>query len=383
MGRRIVILGAGFGGLAAAVSLRKGLDPEHSIVVVDKKRFFMMGLVNLWILAGTRRLEDSQTSLQNLDSKGIEYLNDEVVRIDADSSLVQTASHGTLSYDFLIISLGSELAPENVPGFLDRGYNLYDAAQMPRLRERLLSLEKGRVAVVIMGMPYKCPPAPFEASMIIDWILQENGSRQNTSIDVYSPAPIALPVAGAKISSMLTEMLQSRGIYFHPMHKLNSVSETEMTFLDEPAKDFDVLVGVPPHKVPEVILRSNLAGPNGWIEVDKHTLRTSCQNIFAIGDVTEIKVTPNVSVPKAGIFAEAQAKVVAQEIIDAIACRDSGSKFDGRGFCFMENGGTVAGMVEANFYNDGGPDVKLESPSAENYEKKQEFERARLAEWLL
>ena len=383
MGKRIVILGAGFGGLASCTALRKQLGPEHSILLIDRKRSFMMGLVNLWILAGTRKLEESQIPLRNLDSKGIDYLNDEVIRIDTASSSVHTTGHGEIKYDFLIVALGSDLAPERVPGFMGRGYNLYDALEVPKLRDRLMSFSKGEIAIVIMGMPYKCPPAPFEASMIIEHLLRNNGSRRNASIDIYCPAPIALPVAGAEVSSNLVEMLRERDINFHPLHKLESVSDSELTFAGGTVKQYQVLVGIPPHKVPEVILKSGLAGPNGWVEVDKRTMRTHQNNVFAIGDVTEIKVTPALSVPKAGVFAEAQAKTVAQEIIEELSGAQIVSTFDGRGFCFMENGGMVAGMVEASFYDDPGPTVRLYPPSAHNYERKQEFERTRLSEWLL
>jgi sulfide:quinone oxidoreductase len=221
--------------------------------------------------------------------------------------------------------------------------------------------------------------------MIIDHLLQNKGSRAEASIDIYSPAPIALPVAGAQISSMLVEMLGQRGINFHQSRKVESVTDNELVFGDGTSTKYQVLVGIPPHRVPTVISASGLTGPSGWIEVDKRTLRISRKNnnVFAIGDVTEIKATSSISVPKAGIFAEAQAKVVAQEIIDELSGRQSMSTFDGRGYCFMESGGQVAGLVEASFFEDSGPHITLDASSERNYEKKQEFERVRIRDWLL
>ncbi len=382
MGKRILILGAGFGGLTAANILRKNLSPDNRVIVVDKKNWFMMGLVKLWVLEGTRKLEESQTPLDRLNAKGIEYLNDEIIKIDTGAKSVQVKDHGWIEYDYLIVALGAELAPEKVPGFVGTGYNLYDPRQVPKLREALLSLKGGRVAVAIMGMPYKCPPAPYEASIIISDLLAKSGARDSVEIDLYSPAPISLPVAGAKISAGVVDIISKHGIHFHPLHKLKSVSEKELAFENGSKQGFDVLVGIPPHKVPEVVRNSGLTAGGDWVAVDKHTLKTSAGNVFAVGDVTEIKLAA-VTVPKAGIFAEEQAKVVAQQILDEIIGKPTITTFAGQGYCFMEVGNRQAGFLEADFYNPAGPVLKLEAPSEQNYKKKQDFERTRVKEWLL
>lgn len=382
MGKRILILGAGFGGLTAANILRKNLSPDHRVIVVDKKNWFMMGLVKLWVLEGTRKLEESQTPLDRLNAKGIEYLNDEIIKIDTGAKSVQVKDHGWIEYDYLIVALGAELAPEKVPGFVGTGYNLYDPRQVPKLREALLSLKSGKVVIAIMGMPYKCPPAPYEASIVISDLLTKSGARDSVEIDMYSPAPIALPVAGAQISAGVVEIISKHGIHFHSLHKLQSVSEKELSFENGSKQGFDVLVGIPPHKVPEVVRNSGLTAGGDWVAVDKHTLKTSAGNVFAVGDVTEIKLAA-VAVPKAGIFAEEQAKVVAQQIIDEILGKPAITTFAGQGYCFMEVGNRQAGFLEADFYNPAGPVLKLEAPSEQNYKKKQDFESTRVKEWLL
>lgn len=381
MGKRIVILGAGFGGLAAANMLRKNLPIDHRVIIIDKKNWFMMGLVKLWVLDGSRKLEESQTPLAGLDARGIEYLNDEVTRIDSASGTVESKTHGTIEYDYLIVALGAELAADRVPGFAAAGYNLYDPLQVPKIRERLLSLKGGKVAIAIMGMPYKCPPAPYEASIIVSNLLAAQGTRSSTEIDIYSPAPIAMPVAGPKISSAVVEIISQHGIQFFPSHKLQSVSGRELKFENAESKECDLLIGIPPHRAPEVVRNSGLAGGGEWISIDRQTMRTSAKNVFAVGDVTEIKVgqTP---LPKAGIFAEEEAKVVAQQIIDEIAAKPSAATFSGQGYCFMEVGGGQAGYLVADFFNEAGPSLRLDSPSEENFRKKQDFERTRLREWL-
>ena len=393
-GKRVLILGAGFGGLTTANLLQKNLSlssVKHQISIVDSKDYFIMGLVNLWILSGIRTLDDSKIALSRLENKGIRYLNAEVTAIDPVSRTVTIKGNSTprLEYDYLVIALGSEFALEHVKGFLENGgSNLYDAEQVPKLREKILSLKKGRIVICITSVPYKCPPAPYEASLLINDILVKNGTRDSIDIEIYTPTPIALPVAGAKVSHEVINLLNDNHVNFHPLHKIKSVSDTkEIEFENGHRVKYDLLIGIPPHKVPEVIRNSDLVkqGQN-WINVDKFSLKTDYQNVFAIGDVNEIKVTENVAIPKAGVFAEAQAKVVNQQIIDDIENnkdKRSSSKFDGKGFCFMEVGNKKAGYISADFYNENGPVTLLEPPSKESYEKKLNFERSKVSEWLL
>ncbi|HEY7108525.1 MAG TPA: FAD/NAD(P)-binding oxidoreductase [Nitrososphaeraceae archaeon] len=394
-----MILGAGFGGLTAANFLQKNLSSssepvEHQITIIDQKDYFMMGLVNLWILSGIRTLEHSKIYLNRLENKGIRFLKDKVMAIDlASKSVAVTGSSSSsprLEYDYLIIALGAEYAVEQVNGFLENGgINLYDADQVPKLRERLLSLKKGRIAICITSIPYKCPPAPYEASLLINDILVKNGTRDSIDIDIYSPTPLTLPVAGAKVSQDVVNLLNYNHINFHPLHKIKIVQDKDkIEFENGNWVNYDMLIGIPPHKVPEAIRNSGLIKQGqSWINVDKFSLKTDYENVFAIGDVTEIKVNENVAIPKAGVFAEAQAKVVAQQIVDDIENdrnkqSSSPSRFDGKGFCFMEVGNEKAGYVVADFYHEQGPATLLEPPSDESYKKKLDFERSKVNEWL-
>jgi len=395
-GKSILILGAGFGGLTAANLLNKNLSSlspsvEYQICIIDQKDYFVMGLVNLWILSGIRTLKDSKIDLNRLENKGIRYLNDKVTGIDVASKTVtiRESPNLKLEYDYLIIALGAEYSFGEVNGFLENGgFNLYDAEQVTKLRERILSLKKGRIAICITSIPYKCPPAPYEASLLINDILVKNGTRDSIDIDIYTPTPISLPVAGAKVSQDVINLLNHKHINFHPFHKIKAVLNTEkIEFENGNWVNYDLLIGIPPHKVPEVIRNSGLIkhGQN-WINVDKFSLRTDFENVFAIGDVTEIKVNENVAIPKAGVFAEAQAKVVSQQIVDDIKNdknTDSSSRFDGKGFCFMEVGNEKAGYIAVDFYHEDGPYTLLEPPSDESYKKKLDFERSKLNEWLL
>jgi sulfide:quinone oxidoreductase len=382
--KRILILGAGFGGLTAANILRENLSNVHKIIVIDKNKSFMMGLVNLWILYGTRKLQDSFIPLANLANKGIEFINDEIIEIDFAKNSISTKFRGKFDYDYLIISLGSELAPEKIDGFIEHGgFNLYDARQMPELRQKILSLNKGNIAICIADIPYKCPPAPYEASMLVNDLIVKNGTKDHINIDFYAPSALALPVAGPDVSLRLVSLLNMNNINFHPLHKIKRVvSNNLIEFENGNNAKFDLLIGIPPHKVPAVIRECEITKVGDWIRVDKFTLKTTYDNVFAIGDVTEIALGGMVTIPKAGIFAEAQAKVVAQEIIDQITNTKTNAKFDGKGFCFMEVGSNEAGYIEVDLYSED-PYTQLHPPSRESYRKKLDFEETRVKNWLL
>ncbi|MFL6315945.1 MAG: NAD(P)/FAD-dependent oxidoreductase [Nitrososphaeraceae archaeon] len=392
--KQVLILGGGFGGLTSANLIRKNLSQEEcQITVIDKNQYFMMGLVNLWILSGSRRLNDSQVALNKLEAKGIKFLNDEITSIDLNENSITTkANHNRLKYDYLIIALGAELAPERIMGFKDHGescFNIYDSKQVPCLREKLFSVKSGRIAVCITDVPYKCPPAPFEVSLLINDILVKNKTRDFIDLNMYVPTPIALPAAGAKVSQDVLKLLNNNHIKFYPMHKLTKVlDEKTIEFENGNKTGYDLLILVPPHQVPRVIKNSDLLGDKDqrWIHVDRFTLRTKYKNIFAIGDVTEIRVDNATTVPKAGIFAEGEAKAVSQQIIYEIKNSNGdkeSTKFDGKGFCFMEVGDKKAGYIDVDLYNKAGPTTRLEPPSYEFYQKKLDFERNRLNDWLI
>jgi sulfide:quinone oxidoreductase len=376
--QKILILGGGFGGLAAANELRANL-PDVSITIVDKKDYFMMDLVKLWIIKGVRTFEKSKRPLHTITKKGIEFVNESVTGIDFAAKKVKTTTK-ELSYDYLIVALGVEFAPEKISGLPENGYVLYDLEHGPKIREKIMQMKSGKLGFVITGMPYKCPPAPFEAALIIDSMLKEQGVRDKIEIDFYSPAPITLPAAGPEVSSQLLQMLQKENIRFHGNKKTISVGKNSIQFEDGSSAPFDVLLAIPPHKAPKVVYESGLAQEGGYIPV-KRDCKTTFDSVYAIGDVTTMMVTSTIAVPKAGIFAEGEGIAVARDIISKIRQKENSDVFDGKGGCFVEMGNT-AGYVYVDMFASPNPITRLDEPAPEHMVEKENFEQERIAKWL-
>jgi len=376
----VVILGGGFGGLSSANEIRNSLSSSQvKITVIDKKDWFMVGFAKLWIMNGTRTFENSIGSLNELPKKEINFIKDEILAIDLQNKNVKTISQN-ISYDFLIISMGSMLAPERIPGLKNNGLNLYDHSQLLEIHDKLMSIKSGKIAICIMGMPYKCPPAPFEASLLVDSMLKERGIRNSIQIDFYSPAPITLPAAGPEVSKQILELVNSEKIIFHNSCKIKSVESNKLIFANSKA-NFDLLLFIPPHIAPKVIYDSSLAKEPGFIPIDRDC-KTSFENVFAIGDVTSMTVTETMAVPKAGVFAEGEGIAVAKNIISKIQSKEELALFDGKGGCFIESGKETASILEVDMFSQSKPSTNLSESTSDNLSKKIEFEKERMTKWL-
>ncbi len=376
----VVILGGGFGGLSSANELRNTLSSSQvKITVIDKKDWFMVGFAKLWIINGTRTFENSIGSLNELPKKEINFIKEEILEINFQNKNIKTKSQN-ITFDFLIISTGVVLAPQKIPGLVENGFNLYDHDQLLEIRDKLESIESGKIAISIMGMPYKCPPAPFEASLLIDSMLRKRGVRDSVQIDFYSPAPITLPAAGPEVSKKILELVNSEKITFHNSCKIKSVESKKLIFENSKA-DFDILLAIPPHIAPKIIYDSGLAKEPGFIPIDRDC-KTSFENIFAIGDVTILTVGEKMAVPKAGIFAEGEGITVAKNIISKIQLKEETALFDGKGGCFIESGKNTASILEVDMFTNSKPSTSLSEPTTDNLSKKKEFEKERLSRWL-
>lgn len=381
--KTILILGGGLGGIMAASNLRRLCAPEHRIVVIERNATFSLRMANLWLMTGERqRPEEGERDLSRLAGHGIEWVHAEIRDIDPVAKTVGTSA-GTLAGDYLIIALGAERHPEAVPGFAEAALDLYEAAGALRIRQALESFDGGRVVVLVARTPFSCPSAPYEAAMLVDTLLRRRGVRQRSEIAVYTPEDLPMPVAGADVGAALVQMLEERGIEFHAeqiVMKVDPAARIARFELED--TKFDLLIGVPPHRAPQVLRAAKLVDASGWVPVDPNTLRTRYPCVYAIGDATSIRLPVGMFLPKAGVFADEQARVVAENIAAEIAGKVGSGRFDGRGFCYIEVGDDRAAYGAGNFYGIPAPTITLEPPSARYRKEKHELERTAQALWL-
>jgi sulfide:quinone oxidoreductase len=376
---RCLILGAGFGGLAAAHELRASLGDEHLVTVVAHGDRFFAGLAKLWDIVGLRPLEQGSRPLARLRERGIEFFQAEITGIDAERRTVETTG-GALEGDYLVVALGAAFDPTQVRQLDGSAHNLYDAGALPAIRRDLEVLDRGAIVVAVLGAPYKCPPAPYEATLLIDDWLRRRGSRDSVAMTVFTAQPSALPVAGPDASARVAQTLAQRGIAFHSDHKPAGVERGSIRFENGRVERFDMLLAVPRHIAPAVVADGPLADPSGWIEPDPRTLRTSFEGVYAVGDCISVPLAKG-QLPKAGVFAEAHGRIAARNIIAEIQ-GGTEAEFDGRGYCFMELGDGTAAYVEGDFLAEPEPDVRMSEPDEETFRAKQAFERERLEAWF-
>ncbi|MCQ3979988.1 MAG: NAD(P)/FAD-dependent oxidoreductase [Anaerolineae bacterium] len=357
-GKTILILGGGVGGIVTANALWQRLGSEHRIVLVDKRAEYIFTPSLLWVMVGWRQAGQIRKDLRRLVRPGVEVKQAEVQAIDPERSRVRTGDK-ELEYDYLVVALGADLAPEVAPGFGESAHNFFDLAGAAGLWSALQQFQGGRVAVLVSAMPYKCPAAPYEAAMLLDDALRRRGVRDRSELHIFTPEPQPMPVAGPLMGEAVVGMLAAKGIGFQPNLPLDHIDAAGRTlvFKDGRQEPFDFLAGVPPHRPPRVVQESPLANEAGWVPVDRHTLATRFENVYAIGDVTTITLANGKPLPKAGTFAHAEAEAVAARIAAEIGGSAPQAEFDGLGYCWIEAGGGSAGFASGQFYAEPNPAV--------------------------
>jgi sulfide:quinone oxidoreductase len=377
----VLILGGGFGGLAAAHELRT-THPEIDVTLVDRRDHFYMGFAKLWDLGGVRDLAGGTRSLSRLNDQGVRFVQSEIESIDPIRRRVATAA-GDLQADALLVALGGAHAPAHLRLLEGSGaHDLYDGRALPAIRNDLDAVDRGRVVVSILGGPFQCPPAPFEAVLIVDELLRRRGVRDDVDVVITTPQPATLPVAGVDASAYVASFLGDRAIRLLTEHAVADVDDANrvLTFKNGSTLDFTVLLGVPASSPPPVITEAGLTGESGFIEPHTATLATTFDRVYAVGDCTHI---PNAigALPKAGVFAAAEGVVAARNMAADLVGGEP-ARFDGHGYCFLELPGERVALVEGDFLADPRPAVTLSEADHEQFLRKQAFERERLDLWL-
>ena len=383
MAKTILILGGGIGGVVTAVELRKKLPKEHRVILVDREQRHLFSPSLLWLMTGLRTAEKISRPLDRLSKKGIEVVRGEIESIDPAARRV-TVDGKELSADYLVVALGAALAPEKVPGLAEAGHNLYSLAGAEGLRDARKDFRSGHMVVVTAVPAYKCPAAPYEAAMLLEYDCRKRKIRDDVQIEFYAAEPGPMPVAGPAVSAQVRGMVEARGITYHPEHQLTRVDPKtkRLTFANGVTADFDFLVYVPPHVPPKVMASSGMLGESGWVPVNRDTLQTSFDGVYAIGDVTGIPLDLGKPLPKAGVFAHGEAEVVVRNIVRAITGKGKAATFDGHGECFIEAGDGKAGFGRGKFFADPVPTMKLYQPGRHWHAGKVLFEKDWLRRWF-
>jgi len=378
---RVVVLGGGIGGVVAARRIRALAPADVRVILIDRQPLQAFPPSYTWVMTGERSPAAITRDLRRLKRKGIEFIEGAADAIDVDARTVAVGG-SDVAYDYLVVALGARLAPDAVSGLASESFSYYTAADAERLHGALAGFSGGRVAVLIPSLPYKCPAAPYEGAMLLDALFRKRGIRGRVDISLSTPEPQPLPVAGPVLGAAVVSMLEQKDIAYHPRRKTTAVDPAahEIVFEDGEREKYDLLVAVPPHQPPAVVRESTIAGPSGWVKVDPGTLATDAPRVYAIGDVTAIPLFDGMMLPKAGVFAHAEAEVVARNIAAELRGRDERRRFDGHGYCFLEVGDGRAASANGDFYASP-RQVRMKDPTRWRRLGKMLFERWWLRRW--
>jgi len=382
-GKTILVLGGGIGGIVTASRLRKKLPHQHRVILVEREPDHVFAPSLLWVMTEQRTTGNISRSLSSLEKQGIELIRGDIERIDPEQPSVQVNGQ-TLRGDYLVIALGAELAPETIPGLVEAGHNLYSVTGAEAIRDARLEHGEGHIVILVSSIPFKCPAAPYEAAMLLAHDYRQRKLRDSVQIDLYSPEPGPMGVAGPVVSRQVRKMVESKGINYYPEYAVTRVDNIErrIEFTNGKVVDFDLLVYVPPHRAPGVVREAGLTGESGWIPVDRGTLQTRFPEVYAIGDVTGIMLSMGKPLPKAGVFAHGEAEVVADNLVSAITGTGAKRTYTGHGECFVEIGDNSAGFGSGNFFAEPSPQIKLRGPSWIFHLGKVAFEKFWLFRWF-
>jgi sulfide:quinone oxidoreductase len=373
--KHVVILGAGFAGLELTTRLSESLAGAVRVTLIDKNDSFSFGFSKLDILFGRKATADVLLHYRDISKEGVEYRQERVVSIDPERRQVTTDA-ASYDADILVVALGADYDFAATPGFEEGGVEYYSVAGAERMRDVISDFDSGKILIGILGHPFKCPPAPFEGALLLHDHFVERGVRD--SVEIRTLGPIAAPVPITKeLSQSILDALAERDIEYVPNQHFVELDtrNNEARLESGDSISYDLFVGIPVHRVPHAVESSGLA-VDGWVPVEKTNLATRFPDVYAVGDVTGLPMA------KAGVFAEAAARVVADDIAARLRGDVLQRPYEGAGSCYIEFGGGMVGMVEANFLGGPKPTARLVGPSRELAADKVEFASTRRERWF-
>ena len=370
----VLILGAGFGGLELATRLSEGLGDEIEIDLIDKSAGFVFGFSKLDVMFGKATPDNVFHHYGSINKPGVRFTQTTIRSIDPRQKSVVTDA-GSFVADIVVVALGADLDPSATPGLLEGGNEFYTVPGAYALRDVLHSFEGGDVVVGVTSTPFKCPPAPSETALLMHEFLVNHGCRGTSTISLVMPLGVPIPPSPGASRALLAAF-EERGIDWYPERMVKGIDpERQVAVLSDGGEmPFDLFLGVPKHKAPTVVEESGLA-VDGWIPVDPLTLETGYPDVYAVGDVT------SVGTPKAGVFSEGQASVVADQILAKVRSGSSPT-YDGHGTCYLEFGDGTVATVDVTFFSGAAPVGEFSGPSHELAATKTEFGASRIQRWF-
>ena len=370
----VLVLGAGFGGLELSTRLSEELGDAVEITLIDRNDAFVFGFSKLDVMFGAKPIESVRLRYEDITTPQVRFRQETITAIDPEARRV-TTDLDTYEADVLVIALGADFDMAATPGLAEAGNEFYTVAGAETLREVLGTFTSGTAIVGVCGAPFKCPPAPSEAAILLDEYLRERGVRDAVQIQVVIPFGVPVPPSPETSTAILARFAE-RGIEFVSDHKVASLEAGEAVLQDGMRLPYDLFLGIPVHRVPDVVAASGMT-ENGWIPVEPTTLATRFPNVYAVGDVT------SVGTPKAGVFAEGAARVVADQLIARVRGASEPPGYDGTGSCYIEFGDRGVARVDVDFFSTPGhPTGTFTAPSAETTAEKVEFATSRRARWF-
>jgi sulfide:quinone oxidoreductase len=372
---RVLILGAGFGGLELATRLSDAFGEDVEVVLLDQGEGFIFGFSKLDVMFGRLVPTDALHPYRDIAKPGVRFVQTKVTSIDPEAKRVQTDA-GPFDADILVVALGADLDPSATPGLVEGGNEFYTVAGAFALRDVLASFPGGNVIVGVTSTPFKCPPAPSETALLMHDFLTDRGLRDRSDISLVMPLGVPIPPSPDASKALLIAFAE-RGINWHPERLVRGLDpDRKVAILSDGSEmAYDLFLGIPVHKAPAVVAASGMT-VDGWIPVDAQTLETAFADVYAVGDVT------SVGTPKAGVFAEGQASVVAEQIIARVRGGSSPTTYDGHGTCYLEFGRDMVARVDVTFLSGQAPVGALEGPSVAIATDKHVFGTSRVQRWF-
>jgi sulfide:quinone oxidoreductase len=375
MSRRVLVLGAGFGGLELSTMLSEASGGEIEVTLIDKGDSFVFGFSKLDLMFGREQPEAVRMAYADIAKPGVRVLRETVTAIDPEARRVTTDT-GTHEADFLVIALGADYDLDATPGLAEGGNEFYSVAGAERLAGIIPAFSRGHAVIGVVDAPFKCPPAPSECALLLDEELTARGVRDACQISFVIPLPTPVPPS-PETSAVLEAEFAERGIELIAGRRVSALDpERSVAVLDDSSElPFDLFLGVPKHQAPEVVIASGMT-EDGYVPVDSATLETRFPGVYAVGDVA------TAGVPKAGVFAEGAAKIVAQALIAKLLGGEEPGPHLGRGTCYIEFGRGRVGSVDIDFLSGPERTGTFNAPSADRVAEKERFGSARRARWF-